>query len=69
VQRQLCRTGRIGENRDAAGRDGIRRKLGAVTSSTGQRGKYVARPDELTAGGDAGRSDLRPDEGRAEYLT
>jgi hypothetical protein len=40
-----------------------------VTSSTGQRGKYVARPDELTAGGDAGRSDLRPDEGRAEYLT
>jgi hypothetical protein len=69
VKRQLCRTGRIGENCDAAGRDRIRRKLGAVTSSTGQRGKYVARPDKLTAGRDAGRSDVRPDKGGAEYLT
>ena len=69
MKRQLCRTGRIGENRDTASRDRTRRELGAMASSTGQRGEYVARSDEPAAGGDARRGDVGPDKGGAQYLT
>jgi hypothetical protein len=69
VQRQLRRTGRIGENGDAASRDRIRRELGAVPGPTGQRGEYVTWSDELTAGRDAGHGDVRTHKRGAEYPT
>ena len=65
----MRRTGRIGENSDAAGRDGVRREPGAVTGPTGQRGEYVTRSDELTAGRDTGHGDVRTHECGAEYVT
>jgi hypothetical protein len=69
VKRQLRRTGRIGENGDAASRDRIRRELGAVPGPTRQRGEYVTGSDELAAGRDAGHGDVRTHQRGAEYPT